>query len=825
MSGGMRIMLVMTFCSIVIAVPSIRASWVEDGLPICTAAEDQMKPVIISDGADGAIIAWYDGNIVAQRLDDMGNIQWAPNGVVLSAAANTQIAPTIVSDGTGGAIVAWFDYRSGGYDIYAQRVDASGTVQWLADGVAICQASLDQRYPKIASDGAGGAVVTWHDRRSGNLDIFAQRVDASGTVQWTADGEALCTAANTQDYPEIVSDESGWSIVTWEDYRSGDYDIYAQRVNCFGSTMWTIDGVALCAAAEEQFGPRIVSDGAAGAIVTWYDYRDWGWDIYAQRINASGTVQWTADGVALVTETHSQVYPAISSDGVGGAIVAWQDLRNGDYDIYAQRLDASGAVQWTANGIAICAAAEEQRYPVIISDGAGGAIIVWQDFRNGEFNIDIYAQRVDSSGTVQWATDGVAICAAPADQDSPMLVSCGPGGAIVTWQDMRSGGYDIYAQLVDGEGRIGSPAPSIISVLDVPGDQGGWVRITIDKSPGDDELEFEYPVSIYNIWQRIDDPELLAVCDLVSDEKAAGAAVDNSPPGQSVDAPDVSCWPIREVHGRSFIDSRDFLETGELPAGTWELLGSFAACQQDQYIYRASTLADSTESGIAYSVYMVSAHTVMPSVWYTSIPDSGYSVDNLPPEPPEGLMADQSAAPEGLKLTWNVNVENDLSHYAVYRGSSEDFVPEPGNKIATPVNAEYFDSDWHWSSNYYYKISALDVHGNESGFAILRPDDVTGSEIPGVPATNYLAQNFPNPFNPVTRIEYGLSAPANVSLKIYDAAGRLVRELVDEGRAAARYAEVWDGRDDAGRQVASGMYFYRIEAGEFTATKKLVLLR
>ena len=80
--------------------------------------------------------------------------------VPLCTATGNQYSPTSVSDGAGGAIVAWYDSRSGTYDIYAQWISAGGTVQWAANGVALCSATGEQQNPRIASDGAGGAIVT-----------------------------------------------------------------------------------------------------------------------------------------------------------------------------------------------------------------------------------------------------------------------------------------------------------------------------------------------------------------------------------------------------------------------------------------------------------------------------------------------------------------------------------------------------------------------------------------------------------------------------------------------------------------------------------------
>src|SRR5258707_986624 len=107
------------------------------------------------------------------------------NVPVSTAAYIGKHHPTIVSDGAGGAIVTWTDYRN--YDIYAQRVNATGAPQWGTDGVALCVAVNVQIRPTIASDGSGGAIVTWEDERRTYpaVDIYAQRVNGAGVSQWT----------------------------------------------------------------------------------------------------------------------------------------------------------------------------------------------------------------------------------------------------------------------------------------------------------------------------------------------------------------------------------------------------------------------------------------------------------------------------------------------------------------------------------------------------------------------------------------------------------------------------------------------------------------
>jgi hypothetical protein len=88
-----------------------------------------------------------------------------------------------------------------------------------------------------------------------------------------------------------------------------------------------------------------------------------------------------------------------------------------------------------------------------------------------------------------------------------------------------------------------------------------------------------------------------------------------------------------------------------------------------------------------------------------------------------------------------------------------------------------------------------------------------------------LEQNYPNPFNPVTRVSYSLAARTHVSIVVYDVSGRRLRMLVDEVQEPNRYTVGWDGRDDVGRELASGVYFVRYVAGDHRFTKKAVLLR
>jgi hypothetical protein len=665
---------------------------------VSTAANDQYDPTIVSDDSGGAIITWQDDrdgtwDIYAQRVNASGAPLWGNNGVAVCTAPVDQINPTIVSDGTGGAIITWQDRRGGSnYDIYAQRVNAAGVVQWTTNGIAICAATGDQVNPTIVPDSSGGAIITWADYRSGNYDIYAQRANASGAVQWTADGVAICTAAGNQEYPTIVSDGSGGAVITWQDYRTGsNWDVYAQRVDTSGAAQWTANGVAICTATGNQEYPTIVADGWGGAIITWEDYRSGSnWDIYAQRVNASGAVQWTANGVAICTAANSQCNPVIVSDGSGGAIITWYDLRGGSYyDIYAQRVNVSGAVQWTANGVAICAAAGNQEYPTIVSDGFGGAVITWYDQRSGDW--DIYAQRVNAAGAVQWMTDGVAICTAMGDQDYPIIVSDGSGGAIITWKDYRNGSdYDLYAQKIDRFGNLGDAGPHIAEVKDVINDQGG--KVTVSWSPSYLDVYPNTTIKSYYLFRGVNQAMGMETMKGPGDflkEIASGRNLKN-----------VLLKTPRSVQG--------------VEAYYWEYIDSVRALRLPGYSYTMPTVSDSGPQGNAMSYALVMARTADELMYWFSAADSGYSVDNLPPISPQNpaLLPLVSGY---TQLHWNPDkTDPDVGHFSIYRSTSSGFPLNDGTRLQITVDTTVVDSSAEVGQQYFYRITTVDIHGNES---------------------------------------------------------------------------------------------------------------
>ena len=208
--------------------------------------------------------------------------------------------------------------------------------------------------------------------------------------------------------------------------------------------------LCICGEDHDQCNVVVASDGSGGAFAVWMDKRSGSYDIYAQHVDCWGEVIWAADGVPVCSASGSQYYPQIVSDEAGGAIVVWEDQRSGTWDVYAQRFGPSGTAEWAMNGVVVCAAAGDQTEIKAAPDGQGGVVVAWTDGRVS--GSDIYAQHVNSAGTPQWDPDGVVVCGASETQSSPALLVTSSGNSIVAWQDDRTGDWDIRAQMIDPSG-------------------------------------------------------------------------------------------------------------------------------------------------------------------------------------------------------------------------------------------------------------------------------------------------------------------------------------------------------------------------------------
>jgi hypothetical protein len=173
----------------------------------------------------------------------------------------------------------------------------------------------------------------------------------------------------------------------------------------------------------------------------------------------------------------------------------------------------------------------------------------------------------------------------------------------------------------------------------------------------------------------------------------------------------------------------------------------------------------------------------------------------------------------GVELSWAVDADDAIRGYRVLRsteGSNDETVVHP-QSLLPASQTQFTDSSTDPGKSYGYSLVVVSQTGAETRsrtIGVMTRQSILGLE-----------QNSPNPFNPVTSIRFTLDRTEMVSLKIYDASGKLVKSLVDRSMIPGSYVEEWDGRDDHGNAVSSGLYFYRLVAGQRSISKKAILLK
>jgi len=221
----------------------------------------------------------------------------------------------------------------------------------------------------------------------------------------------------------------------------------------------------------------------------------------------------------------------------------------------------------------------------------------------------------------------------------------------------------------------------------------------------------------------------------------------------------------------------------------------------------------------------------------------GFKPDTTFWEPPKKLFV----FPLSVGRSWISMTDPWLDERIV---AEEGFTVVPGGGFPTlKIEIKYADIDlilYEWIADNGIVKDSLHIMGivtNEYGEIIGYFDaydkyelldyttDVNESIVENsIPKNFHLAQNYPNPFNPTTKIQFKVGSlefgrPLHTTLKIYNILGQLVKTLVDEEKLPENYNIIWDGKDDSGKEVASGIYFYQLKTKDYTATKKMVLLR
>jgi hypothetical protein len=428
-----RLPLFFVLALFIIGTPSLRAGWLQEDVAVCTSGVDQQSPVVAEDGQGGAFIAWEDSR------DPL----------------------------------PFFWYYLPGGRIFVQRYGADGTPLWPMNGIDLSPPGMRSAGPSIVPDGTGGAFVVFLADSAfctlGYCDglfspyeiarrLIVSRIGADGTLLWQK--ELNCAIPSgwstlySERYPMSRSDGTGGVIIIWEIAEGftprfscpewpqschgtwASYHLFAQRIDADGNRLWGASPVRICSDPNAQAVYHSAQTQSGAVIVAWADYRNSssGKDIYAQRLDLDGSLLWGPAGIPVNSTTGEQDQPFVASDGADGAIVIWNNCCNPYYvqkfGIWAQRLDVSGQPCWPFDGIPIESNCQLDDKTGIIPTFTGGAIIFWTAGHGARLT----AQRIDSLGNALWGSSGRLVSESTYGCVRPRAIPDGEGGAVFSWE-------------------------------------------------------------------------------------------------------------------------------------------------------------------------------------------------------------------------------------------------------------------------------------------------------------------------------------------------------------------------------------------------------
>ncbi|MBM4361989.1 MAG: hypothetical protein FJ104_04865 [Deltaproteobacteria bacterium] len=428
------------------------------GAAVTTAAGLQNEPSIACQ-TGGCFVAWQDS--ASGAMDARGKVL-APDftalsgELTLSAAADVQAWPEVAVAEGGAFYVAWEDARNGAPPyVYGSPVTLAGSVV-DAGGRFLTLGTPRQRGPAAAFVTGQSYRVAWADSRAPGDDILTKSVTKAGAVVG-ASLRTLGGAAGRQDQPAGAAFGSTY-LFAWADQRAGGArDLYAGRMDLSGNPL-DGSGLLISAGANEQIEPAVASSGTR-ALVVWQDRRSGTSDIYGAILD--DTLAVVAPEFVIANAALNQQVPAVGHDDVSGLfVVAWRDGRVSDAssDIYAARVDTSGTVL-DPGGIAVGAATGVQTDPAVDARG-GRALVAWEDSRSGNADIRV-ALLAPSGGSLSTVLADTALASRTTEETDPAVAHIGDS-FVVTWTDARSSvtnGTDVYARQVFPSGAFGTELP------------------------------------------------------------------------------------------------------------------------------------------------------------------------------------------------------------------------------------------------------------------------------------------------------------------------------------------------------------------------------
>jgi len=790
--------------------------------------KNQLLPCVATIEDTAFVVIWVD----EESFDIYGRrfgADLSPRGDVFQVndAGIPSTTPSLSCGPDGGFVVAWVDTRSGN-NIYAQRFDPQANPLGASFKVNEDAGTMPHLSPSVSIGRSGNFVIVWEDFRNLDSEIYAQRYGSFGNKLGNNIMVNSDSLNEDQYSPRVSLGKNDRFMVSWVDLRSGIKNIFARLFSFNGTPQTSVFEVDTTVTSDSRESPWVGSDTTGRYIIAWADYAPPHPTIYAQRFDSLGQAidsKLTISDPGTTGERHN---PTLSTNPTGAFVVCWMDKRNLNYDIYGQTRTKDGLPQQQKNFILNDdSSGANQKFPRIATKSDGSFMVAWEDFRNNNF--DIYLKSFDPNGYPLIddfrVNDSLGYIH---NSELPDIACNESGNSVVIWQDNR-GSLDIYGQLFDNSGNL------VGGNFKVNGDSGTDLHNSpsCDMSASGDFVVVwaAQKVNVQNIYGRLfwSNGQPKDTCFKINDD---GQQVDHLGPKVSMDSLGnfVVAWEDKR-DGQDRIYLQRYNHNGVKLGSNFSLPGGSPSSA------RSDADLDLNKTGEFVVVWIESEKIFAQRYDSSATPigDNIVAVNNVSssPENPQVRVTNNGY----FVVVWTDHRRGGSDiYFQTYlngspRGSNHLVNTDTGNALQKSAGIDLWGNFLYsvWMDN---RIAGhgFDVFFNAINFKETSVEDEEDKK--DLPREFVLYQNYPNPFNPSTNIpftvyssRFTVHSPVHTTLIIYNILGQKVRTLVDEPKSRGSYEVIWDGKDDQRKEMASGIYFYQLKVRDQILTKKMLLLR
>jgi hypothetical protein len=343
--------------------------------------------------------------------------QWSDDpleNTPIAVMAGEEVIPKIATSASGTSYVAWFSNEAGNYNVRLQKLDVYGVKMWGDDGLLVSnhQSMTWLTDWDMALDHEEHAILTFQDIRTGNNNIFAYRISPAGEFEWGANGLQLSNSATAFNVsPKVIVTDSNNVVIAWQ----ADDAIIRQKISPAGQKLWGDDGITLSGPNTFSW-PQLLAVGGDEVIMKYFEDSGVPWaptrHVYAQRYDQSGNDVWAnpavisnAGGISAWTQIFSFI-----GDGNDGCVIAWHDDRDNNMlaSVFVQQINASGQTVFQTNGVeASLMPGRNNFYPhLALPEGSDDVFVFWNEMDGDQNNRGIYGQKISSAGARLWTDNG-----------------------------------------------------------------------------------------------------------------------------------------------------------------------------------------------------------------------------------------------------------------------------------------------------------------------------------------------------------------------------------------------------------------------------------